>query len=332
MPRIRVVLDACVLLPYQLADLLLRLADAELYEPLWSEAILEEVHRNLIGTFGVPTEKATKRLNHMRSAFPNANVTGYENLMDTMTTEPKDRHVAAAAVRGNAALIVTANIRDFPPDALEPYDIEVIHPDDFLQDQLDLSPALTLECLQRQRTEYTRPQFTFTEFYLTLAKTVPEFATRAATAERDSLPSEGPTPLEIVSGAAAHQAFFPDHEPDATDPLGAAYLWWAALQDRSELNDVLKALTYHPPAWGNYEWADQSLSGTGLMQFVERCPDDDTIVYVKFMPNVDHAMRAFGEIPLDDVRILTMVRCPDGLWRAWGLSHNHFPSAVEVHG
>ncbi len=65
----------------------------------------------------------------------------------------------------------------------------------------------------------------------------------------------------------------PDHEPDATDPLGAAYLWWAALQDRSELNDVLKALTYHPPAWGgNYEWADQSLSGTGLMQFVERCP------------------------------------------------------------
>lgn len=69
------------------------------------------------------------------------------------------------------------------------------------------------------------------------------------------------------------------------------------------------------------------------MQFVERCPDDDTIVYVKFMPNVDHAMRAFGEIPLDDVRILTMVRCPDGLWRAWGgLSHNHFPSAVEVHG
>ena len=38
-------LDACVLLPYQLADLLLRLADAELYEPLWSEEILDEVER-----------------------------------------------------------------------------------------------------------------------------------------------------------------------------------------------------------------------------------------------------------------------------------------------
>lgn len=332
MPRIRVVLDACVLLPYQLADLLLRLADAELYEPLWSEAILNEVQRNLVTTFGVPPAKAMKRLNRMRSAFPNAEVTGFENLVDAMTTDPKDRHVAAAAVRGNAVLIVTANIRDFPPDALEPYDIEAIHPDDFLQDQLDLSPALTLECLQRQRAEYTRPQFTFTEFYLTLAKTVPEFATRAATAERDSLPSDAPTPLEIVSAEAAHQAFFPDHDPDATDPLGAAYLWWAALQDKSELNDVLHALTYHPPAWGDYKWAEEWLSGSGLMQFVERCPDDDSIAYVKFMANVDHTVRAFGEIPLDDVHVLTMVLCPDSWWRAWGLSHNYFPSAAQVRG
>lgn len=99
MARIRVVLDACVLLTYQLADLLLRLADSELYEPLWPEAILDEVHRNLITTFGVLPEKATKPLNHMRSAFPNANVTGYEDLIDTMTTDLKDRHVAAARGR-----------------------------------------------------------------------------------------------------------------------------------------------------------------------------------------------------------------------------------------
>lgn len=187
MPRIRVVLDACVLLPYQLADLLLRLADAELYEPLWSEAILDEVHRNLITTFAIPTDKATKRLNHMRSAFPNAAVTGYEELIDAMTTDAKDRHVAAAAVRGNAALIVTANLRDFPPEALAPYDIEAIHPDDFLQDQLDLSPTLTLQCLRQQRTEYTRPQFSFAEFYRSLSATVPGFAALAAAAERDTI-------------------------------------------------------------------------------------------------------------------------------------------------
>jgi hypothetical protein len=46
MPKIRVLLDACVRIPYQLANLLLRLADAEMYEPLWSEEILAEVERN----------------------------------------------------------------------------------------------------------------------------------------------------------------------------------------------------------------------------------------------------------------------------------------------
>jgi len=41
-------LDACVLLPYQLCDLLLRLAEAEMYRPLWSAEILDEVRRNLL--------------------------------------------------------------------------------------------------------------------------------------------------------------------------------------------------------------------------------------------------------------------------------------------
>ena len=61
------------------------------------------------------------------------------------------------------------------------------------------------------------------------------------------------------------------------------------------------------------------------MQIVERCPDDDEIAYIKLMPNVDHPMRAFGEFPLDRVPILTMVRCPDGWWRAWGLAVDQFP-------
>jgi predicted nucleic acid-binding protein len=240
--RIRVVLDACVLLPYQLADLLLRLADPEMYEPLWSEAILDEVQRNLVAKFNLAPEKAMKRFDHMHAAFPNALVVGHEDLEDVMATDPKDRHVAAAAVRGNAALIVTANTRDFPHEALAPYDIQTAHPDDFLQDQLDLSPALTLECLERQRAEYTRPQFTFTEFHMTLTTTVPGFAALAAAAERASRTIEGPAPLEIVSPEAAHQAFFPEQNPEPSDPLGAAYLWWSALLAKSELTDALHAL------------------------------------------------------------------------------------------
>jgi len=115
-----------------------------------SEEILDEVERNLTGKFNLSPEKASRRLNHMRSAFPNAVVKDYEDLIPAMTNDPKDRHVAAAAVRGGAALIVTANIRDFPPESLEQYDIEAVHPDDFLQDQFDLDPTVTVACLRQE--------------------------------------------------------------------------------------------------------------------------------------------------------------------------------------
>lgn len=331
MAKIRVLLDACVLLPYQLADLLLRLADAEMYEPLWSDEILSEVERNLVDKFNVEPEKAARRLNHMRSAFSSAAVEDYKDLITAMTTHPKDRHVAAAAVRGGAALIVTANLRDFPPESLEQYDIVAIHPDDFLQDQLDLSLEVTVACLREQRTAYTRPQFTFTEFYLGLNKTVPTFVGLAAAAEAESdWDPDTPMPLEVVPESEAQQAFFPDSPPDPTTPLGAASLWWTALLDKDEFLIALQNLTYHPPAWGDYEWAVERLAGAGMMQFVERCPDADDIAYVKFMPNVEHTMRAFGEAPLGKVHILTMILCPDGLWRSWGLSENYFPRAAEV--
>ena len=53
----------------------------------------------------------------------------------------------AAAVRANAAVIVTFNLKDFPPEALAPYDITAVSPDDFLLDHLELYPAETLQCL-----------------------------------------------------------------------------------------------------------------------------------------------------------------------------------------
>jgi predicted nucleic acid-binding protein len=331
-PKIRVVLDTCALLPYPLADLLLRLAEAEMYEPLWSEEILAEVERNLVEKFGVTPEKAARRVGHMRSAFPNAVVEDYENLIPAMTNHPKDRHVTAAAVRGGAVLIVTADLSDFPPESLSQYDIEAIHPDDFLQDQLDLAPEVTIDCLRQQRSDYTRPQFTFREFYLGLRKTVPNFTDLAVAAETAAWDPNDPMPLEIVSESEVMEAFFPKGQPDPTDPLGAAFMWWSALLDRAQYFTALQNLTWHPPSWGDYEWASERLSGASMMQFVERCPDDDYIAYVKFPPGVGHPARVFAEAPLTNVHVLTMVRCSDGWWRAWGLHENRFPSAEEVRG
>jgi hypothetical protein len=168
-------LDACVLVPIRLTDLLLRLAEAGTYRLLWSRDVLDEVERNL-PKVGVTPDKARTRVQQMREAFPDALVTDYSALVPAMTNHPKDRHVLAAAVRADAAVIVTANVKDFPPPALQPYDIDAVHPDDFLLDQLDLYPAQTTRCIREQVADCRNPAITIGHFLRSLGKTVPRFA------------------------------------------------------------------------------------------------------------------------------------------------------------
>lgn len=158
-----VVLDTCALFPIALTDLLLRLAEARAFRPLWSDEILVELERNLVAKGKASPVRARKRVTRMREHFPDALVEHYEDLIPSMTCDPKDRHVAAAAVRSNAELIVTFNLKDFPVTALRAYDLEAISPDDFLLDQLDLFPEITLDCLRRQATDYENPKVTIAE-------------------------------------------------------------------------------------------------------------------------------------------------------------------------
>jgi predicted nucleic acid-binding protein len=148
-------LDTCVLYPAYLCDTLLRLAEAEAYRPLWSADVLEELRRNLVKR-GIASELVDRRIGQMTHTFPDAMVTGYESLIDGMTNDPKDRHVLAAAVRANAEVLVTFNRGDFPPAALDPYDVVAVHPDEFLLDQLDLYPGLTVDVLRQQAAAHRR--------------------------------------------------------------------------------------------------------------------------------------------------------------------------------
>ncbi|MFK0002334.1 PIN domain-containing protein [Paenarthrobacter sp. NPDC090522] len=173
-------LDACVLLPYHLCDLLLRLGETDIYQPLWSDELLGEVRRNLVQAFDRTEQQATRRIDQMQQAFPHAMVVGFEGLIPAMTNDSKDRHVLAAAVHGQAALIVTANLKDFPAQALALYGIEAVHPDDFLLDQLDLYPRQTMQCLREQRAAYGRPSLTRSAFYSRLSLTAPQFADAAS--------------------------------------------------------------------------------------------------------------------------------------------------------
>lgn len=87
-------LDTCVLYPAYLCDTLLRLAEAEAYRPLWSADIVTELRRN-VADAGIPADRVDRRIAHMSRSFPDAMVTGYETLIDSMSNDPKDRHVVA---------------------------------------------------------------------------------------------------------------------------------------------------------------------------------------------------------------------------------------------
>ncbi len=109
----RVVLDACVLYPMHLRDVLLQAAAEGLYQAYWSKEILDEATRNLIANLQITEPQATHLIAMMSGAFPEAIVTDYEHLVAAMRNDPKDRHVAAAAVKAGAQVVVTENISDF---------------------------------------------------------------------------------------------------------------------------------------------------------------------------------------------------------------------------
>ena len=182
MARYAVVLDACVLVPVTLADTLLRIAERDLYRPLWSARIVAEAIDAIVDIHpDIPPEQVQRRFAAMDAAFEDARIDGWEHLEATVTLpDPNDRHVVAAAVRGRADAIVTANVGDYPPDVLGPLNIEIIHPDDFLLDQLDLAPRIVLDVLREQADHTRQPALTPIDLISRLARAgVPGFADEA---------------------------------------------------------------------------------------------------------------------------------------------------------
>jgi predicted nucleic acid-binding protein len=116
-------LDANVLYPAPLRDLLLQLAITDLFRAKWTadihrewiEALLrQEPHRD--------RTKLERTRALMDSHIRDCLVSGYESQIPTLELpDPDDRHVLAAAIVGRCDVIVTQNLRDFPDTALAPY-------------------------------------------------------------------------------------------------------------------------------------------------------------------------------------------------------------------
>jgi hypothetical protein len=178
-------LDACVLVPISLCDVLLELADAGLYSPRWSEAILGETERALVADLGIPPDKAAHRVAAMRGGAPEAATSGFEALIPKMRNHPKDRHVLALAAHAECDAIVTANISDFPLHALAPHGLRAVHPDSFLVGLTEQAPDAVWEALDRKRRLYRNPPLTMGEFAARVGRVAPSFAGRLLEIDAD---------------------------------------------------------------------------------------------------------------------------------------------------
>ena len=168
MTELRVaLLDANVLYPTTLRDLLMWLAVSGTYDAHWTQRIQDEWTRNLLADQPQLTAgrlERTKTL--MDQALPGALVTGYETLIEHLELpDADDRHVLAAAIHTEAQIIVTLNLRDFPPPSLEPFGVRALHPDDFALMLAQNDPAGVLRAVSAQRQNYKRPPLT-RDYYL----------------------------------------------------------------------------------------------------------------------------------------------------------------------
>ena len=147
-----VIYDACVLYPAPLRDLLMRVAHAGLVRARWTDAILDECFRNVAEARpGIKPEALARTRKLMIAAVADCLVTDYESLIAGLELpDPDDRHVLAAAIRGAAQVIVTANLRDFPAERLRPYHVEAQHPDDFVLGLIDLAPGAVASIVGQQ--------------------------------------------------------------------------------------------------------------------------------------------------------------------------------------
>lgn len=176
--RFVVILDANVLFPFRKRDILLSFYSAGFFRGRWTEQIINEWTKNLKSKRPEFSKSIDSQVSAIETKFPEAIVTGYDALIETLELpDPDDRHVLAAAIRCGAQQIITDNLKDFPPDTLAEFDIEAISADEFLSHTFDLYSYNALPVIREIRNRYDKPPFTPSEFIMDLtAKGLPKLA------------------------------------------------------------------------------------------------------------------------------------------------------------
>ncbi len=151
----RAFLDACVLYPTVLREVLLGVADAGLIEPAWSPRVLEEWAR-AAARLG-PGQEAVARgeIAMLKARWPGALVADDPGV-GLILPDADDAHVVAAARGAGAELIATLNLRDFPARALADLGLHAEHPDAILVRLWADHPQAVTRAAEKVRAEAER--------------------------------------------------------------------------------------------------------------------------------------------------------------------------------
>jgi predicted nucleic acid-binding protein len=156
--RFTAVLDTNVVYPVIIRDILFWFAHYDLYTPKWSEHIFDE-WKKVMKEKRVSDEDANKRMSKANAAFPDALVENYQGLIPNLKLPDKDDcHVLAAAIKTNANLIVTNNIKDFPEAYLQTFGLSAKTADDFLTDIIDLNQEQTIAAFKEMVLNKKNPK------------------------------------------------------------------------------------------------------------------------------------------------------------------------------
>ncbi|NIK60929.1 PIN domain-containing protein [Kribbella shirazensis] len=149
-------LDANVIRGQQTTDVLLSLASRRVFEPRWTQKVIDEMRRNRPP--GLTEAAIDRRITTMNKAFPRAMTAAPpQALEDEMQADPKDKHVLAGAVHSESDVLVTDNLKDFAPPTSGPNAMRVENLNQFLIRKLEEDPERLQEglhaMLDRNRRE-----------------------------------------------------------------------------------------------------------------------------------------------------------------------------------
>jgi predicted nucleic acid-binding protein len=139
----KAVLDACVLYPTVLREILQSAGEAGLYDPAFSDRILREWVLATAKLGPAASAQAAGEAALLRAAFPRGLVRDRPEIeARLLLPDPDDRHVLATAIASGADAIVTFNAQDFPGHVLAAEGITRRDPDGFLWELQSRHPEM----------------------------------------------------------------------------------------------------------------------------------------------------------------------------------------------